>query len=80
VDVFKGFKRESAKGPLRDFREQGIANLLKTICHNPRTTIRNRQTKCAKRNFWQTTAYEIINGPRLENGSEYCYEFASHQR
>ena len=59
--MFKGFKREPAKGPLCDFREQDITNLLKTICHNPHTTIRNRQTNCAKRKFWQTIAYKIIN-------------------
>ena len=78
--MFEGFQRKPAKGPLRDFREKRIANLLKPVCCNAGNAVGNRQPDGAKREFRNTASRQIINRPCLKDRGKDGDEFGRHKR
>ena len=63
--MLKGFERQPAQGALGDLGEQGVANLLETVCGDAGHAIGNRQADGAKREFRNAASRQIIDRPCL---------------
>ena len=80
VDMFKSVEGEAPQRALCNLCEQGVADLLKTVCRDAGHAIGNCQADGAKSEVRHTASRQIVNSPCLQDRGDDRNEFGCHQR